>query len=122
MRFVFLHKGNGLFPHVMVPPSFSKDEVAKEAKKEALNLDLAKHELPKWMLPLSAHSQDLTLLQGLSGKMCTVGHHTWCSSLGVFKANERVSSIKWATVDFELAKLYPSPMEHVEFACFPLGG
>ncbi|MBA4063636.1 MAG: hypothetical protein C0501_07980 [Isosphaera sp.] len=122
MRFIFLHKGNGLFPSVMVPPSLSKDEAATEAKKGALNLDLARHELPAWMKPLAAHQADLTILQGLSGKMCTTGHHTWCSSLGVFKANERVSSIKWATVDFELAKLFPSPMEHVEFACFPLGG
>lgn len=122
MRFVFLHKGNGLFPSVMVPPSLSKDEAATEAKKGALNLDLAKHELPAWMKPLAAHQADLTILQGLSGKMCTTGHHTWCSSLGVFKANERVSSIKWATVDFELAKLFPSPMEHIELACFPLGG
>lgn len=122
MRFIFLHKGNGLFPSVMVPPSFSKDEAATEAKKGALNLDLARHELPAWMKPLAAHQGDLTILQGLSGKMCTTGHHTWCSSLGVFKANERVSSIKWATVDFELAKLFPSPMEHVELACFPLGG
>ena len=122
MRFVFLHKGNGLFPSVMVPPSLSKDEAATEAKKGALDLDLARHELPAWMKPLAAHQSDLTILQGLSGKMCTTGHHTWCSSLGVFKANERISSIKWATVDFELAKLFPSPMEHVELACLPLGG
>lgn len=122
MRFVFLHKGNGLFPSALVPPSFSKDEAATEAKKGPLNLDLAKHELPAWMKPLAAHQADMTVLQGLSGKMCTTGHHTWCSSLGVFKANERVSSIKWATVDFELARLFPSPMEHVELACFPLGG
>jgi hypothetical protein len=122
MRFIFLHKGNGLFPSVMVPPSLSKDDAATEVNKGPLNLDLAKHELPEWMKPLAAHQRDLTILQGLSGKMCTTGHHTWCSSLGVFKANERVSSIKWATVDFELAKLFPSPMEHVEFACFPLGG
>jgi Protein of unknown function (DUF1552) len=122
MRFVFLHKGNGLFPSVMVPPSFSKDDAATEAKKGPLNLDLAKHEMPAWMKPIAAHQADLTILQGLSGKMCTTGHHSWCSSLGVFKANERISSIKWATVDFELAKLFPSPMEHVEFACFPLGG
>jgi Protein of unknown function (DUF1552) len=122
MRFIFLHKGNGLFPSVMVPPSLSKADAATEAKKGPMNLDLAKHELPEWMKPLAAHTSDLTILQGLSGKMCTTGHHTWCSSLGVFKANERVSSIKWATVDFELAKLYPSPMDHVEFACFPLGG
>ena len=122
MRFIFLHKGNGLFPSVVVPPSLGKDDAATEAKKGPINLDLAKHELPKWMLPLAAHQADMTILQGLSGKMCTTGHHTWCSSLGVFKANERVSSIKWATVDFELAKRYPSPMGHVEFACFPLGG
>ena len=122
MRFIFLHKGNGLFPSVLVPPSLSKEEAAKEAKKEPLDLDLAKHELPAWMKPLAAHQGDLTILQGLSGKMCTTGHHTWCSSLGVFKANERLSSIKRATVDFELAKLFPSPLEHVEFACFPLGG
>lgn len=122
MRFIFLHKGNGLFPSVMVPPSFSKDDAATEAKKGPLDLDLARHDLPEWMKPLAAHQGDLTILQGLSGKMCTTGHHTWCSSLGVFKANERVSSIKWATVDFELARLFPSPMEHVELACFPLGG
>jgi len=122
MRFIFLHKGNGLFPAVMVPPSLSKEDAAREAKKEALDLDLARHDLPEWMKPLAAHQGDLTILQGLSGKMCTTGHHTWCSSLGVFKANERISSIKWATVDFELAKLFPSPLEHVEFACFPLGG
>ena len=122
MRFVFLHRGNGLYPSVLVPPSFSKGDAEKEAKKEPLNLDLGKHDLPEWMSPLAAHKGDLTLLQGLSGKMCTTGHHTWCSSLGVFKANERISSIKWATVDFELSKLFPSPMEHVELACFPLGG
>jgi hypothetical protein len=54
--------------------------------------------------------------------MCTTGHHSWCSSLGVFKANERISSIRRATVDFELARLFPSPLGHVELACFPLDG
>ncbi len=122
MRFIFLHKGNGLYPTALVPPSLGKADADQEAKKAALDLALDKHELPEWMTPLASHKNDLTILQGLSGKMCTTGHHTWCSSLGVFKANERISSIKWATVDFELAKLFPSPMEHVEFACFPLGG
>jgi hypothetical protein len=122
MRFIFLHKGNGQIPSHMALPSFSKADADTEGKKGSLDLDLAKHELPKWMLPVAAHQKDLTILQGLSGKMCTTGHHSWCSALGVFKANERITSIKWATVDFELAKLYPSPMEHIELACFPLGG
>ena len=122
MRFIFLHRGNGLWPRVMVPPSFDKELMEKERKKEAYEVDLDGHDLPEWMSPLTDHVDNLTILQGLSGKMCTVGHHSWCSSLGVFKANERISSIKWATVDFELAKLFPSPVGHIELACFPLGG
>ena len=122
MRFIFMHKGNGLFPSVMVPPSLGPADMAKENKKESFEVDLDKHELPKWMSPLNSHKNDLTILQGLSGKMCTNGHHSWQSCLGVYAANERLSSIKWATVDFELAKLFPSPLEHIELACFPIDG
>jgi len=121
-RFIFIHKGNGLFPDAMVPPTLSEEEQGKEKRKEAYQLDLKNHELPDWMGALNEHKENMTILQGLSGKMCTTGHHTWQSSLGVYKANERLSSIKWATVDFELAKLFPSPLEHIELACFPSGG
>ena len=116
MRFIFMHRGNGLWPRVMVPPGLDEKTLEKEKRKEPFQLDLDSHDLPGWMDPLSAHKENLTILQGLSGKMCTTGHHSWCSSLGVFKANERPSSIKWATVDFELAKLFPSPAEHIELA------
>ena len=122
MRFIFMHRGNGLWPRVMVPPGLDEKTLEKEKRKEPFQLDLDSHDLPGWMDPLSAHKENLTILQGLSGKMCTTGHHSWCSSLGVFKANERPSSIRWATVDFELAKLFPSPAEHIELACFPLEG
>jgi len=122
MRFIFMHRGNGLWPRVCAPPSLDAKTMTREKKKETVDVDLDKHELPDWMSSLTAHKENLTLLQGLSGKMCTTGHHSWCSALGVFKANERLSSIKWATVDFELAKLFPSPANHIELACFPLGG
>lgn len=122
MRFVFLHRGNGLFPQVCVPGGLTQEQQEKENRKEAFTADLDTLELPAWMSPLAAHKDRLTILQGLSGKMCTTGHHSWCSSLGVMKANERPSSIKRATVDFELARLFPSPLEHIELACFPLDG
>ena len=122
MRFIFMHKGNGLLPDVMAPPSLSAEDAAKEKGKLPFSVDLSKHELPDWMQPVAAHKSHMTILQGLSGMMCTTGHHTWQSSLGVYKANERLSSIKWATVDFELARLFPSPFEHIELACFPDGG
>ncbi|MEL7500537.1 MAG: DUF1552 domain-containing protein [Planctomycetota bacterium] len=121
-RFIFLHKGNGLLPSTLVPPTFDQSLMDAEKKRSAFDVDLDQHELPEWMSPLSDHRNNLTILQGLSGKMCTTGHHTWCSSLGVFKANERLSSIKWATVDFELANMFPSPFGHIELACFPGGG
>ena len=119
MRFIFMHKGNGQFPNVMVPPSLSKEDLEKENKKESFEVSWDKHELPAWMSQLNDHKDNLTILQGLSGKMCTNGHHSWQSCLGVYAATERLSSIKWATVDFELAKLFPSPLEHIELACFP---
>jgi hypothetical protein len=122
MRFIFMHRGNGLWPRVMVPPSLGKAEQEAERRKEAFVADLDGQELPGWLQPLAPHASELTLLQGISGKMCTTGHHSWCSALGAFKANERISSIPWATVDFELARLHPSPAEHIELACFPLGG
>lgn len=122
IRFIFIHKGNGLLPDSLIPPTFNKEQLETEKQKEAFSADLDQHELPQWMSPIAEHTKNMTILQGLSGKMCTTGHHTWCSSLGAFKANERLSSIKWATVDFELAKLFPSPFEHIELACFPNGG
>jgi hypothetical protein len=122
MRFIFMHKGNGLFPHVMVPPSLGRAEMEKERRKEAFSVNLARHDLPDWMRPVVRHKSHMTILQGLSGKMCTTGHHTWQSSLGVYKANEALTSIKWATVDFELAKRFPSPLDHIELACFPHEG
>ena len=121
-RFIFVHKGNGLLPNALIPPTLSAADQLKEKKKEAFETNLANHDLPSWMDALSEHKAEMTILQGLSGKMCTTGHHTWQSSLGVYKANERLSSIKWATVDFELAKLFPSTLEHIELACFPSGG
>jgi hypothetical protein len=122
MRFIFMHKGNGIFPSVMVPPNLSQQDAEKEKKKESFEVSWDKHDLPEWMSQLNDHKDNLTILQGLSGKMCTNGHHSWQSCLGVYAATERLSSIKWATVDFELAKLFPSPLEHIELACFPAGG
>lgn len=121
-RFIFMHKGNGLFPQVMAPTSLSNTDKEKEQRKQPFSVDLKDHELPEWMSPVADHKSQMTILQGLSGKMCTTGHHTWQSSLGVYKANEALTSIKWATVDFEFARMFPSPLEHIELACFPNDG
>lgn len=74
---------------------------------------------PAWLSANSQNTETDPVRHGrwireklLAGRVA--GHHTWCSSLGAYKANERLSSIKWATVDFELADLFPSPFHHID--------
>ncbi len=45
------------------------------------------------------------------------GHYSYSSIMGAFKSNRNsLSGIKRATIDFELAKLFPSPFGHVELS------
>lgn len=116
-RFIFLRKSNGTFPSELVPPTLSEADKAKEQNMEALDIDLDSHELPAWMEPIAKHKNDLTILQGLSAKMCTMGHSTYQSPLAVSRSAERVATIKRASVDIELARMFPSPFEHIELTC-----
>ena len=116
-RFIFLRKSNGTFPSELVPPTLSAADMKKEKNKEALDIDLDGHDLPAWMEPIAAHKNNLTLLQGLSAKMCTMGHSTYQSPLAVSRTAERVATITRATVDVELGRMFSSPFEHVELTC-----
>jgi hypothetical protein len=112
-RFIFLRKSNGTSPEWLIPPSLKK----KVSGGGSFDIDLDGHDLPGWMDALSKHKKNLTILQGLSAKMCTMGHSTYQSPLAVCKAAERPDTIKRASVDFELAKLFPSAFEHIEVTC-----
>jgi hypothetical protein len=116
-RFVFIRKSNGEHPQDLALPSFSGAEKASDEKKQALELDLDKHELPAWMSSLSKHKENLSILQGLSSKMSENGHYSYSSVMGAYKSNRNsLSGIKRATIDFELAKLFPSPFGHIELS------
>jgi hypothetical protein len=116
-RFVFIRKSNGNRPPEFALPTFSDQLQAKETRKEAFEADLDKHELPSWMRILEGHKQDMTILQGLSVRMTTTGHFSYSSVMGAYKVGRNIlSQIKRATIDFELAKLYPSPFGHVELS------
>ena len=116
-RFVFIRKSNGVRPKELALPSFSDKEKALDAKQQSLEVDLDKHELPEWLRALDAHKQHMTILQGLSCKMSENGHWSYSSVMGAYKSGRNsLSGIKRATIDFELAKLFPSPFGHVELS------
>lgn len=116
-RFIFIRFANGQRPNELVPLTFSEQEKAADAKKTAMEADLTRHELPEWMRVLDPHKKDLTILQGLSCKMSENGHYSYSSVMGCYKSNRNsISGIKRATIDFEMARLFPSPFGHVELS------
>ncbi|BCX47777.1 hypothetical protein HAHE_16850 [Haloferula helveola] len=116
-RFIFIRKSNGLRPLELALPTFSAKDKELDERKQALEVDLDGHELPDWLKGLDAHKSNLTILQGLSSKMSENGHFSYSSVMGCYKSNRNsLSGIKRATIDFELAKLSPSPFGHVELS------
>jgi len=116
-RFVFIRKSNGVRPNEVALPSFSDEQKALDSKKQAMEVDLDRHELPAWLRGLDAHKKHMTILQGLSCKMSENGHWSYSSVMGAFKSGRNsLSGIKRATIDFEMARLFPSPFGHVELS------
>lgn len=116
-RFIFIRKSSGIRPAEIALPDFSDKDKALDEKKQPLEVDLDKHELPLWLQGLDAHKANMTILQGLSAKMSENVHFSYSSVMGCFKSNRNtLSAIKRATIDFELAKLFPSPFGHVELS------
>jgi len=108
-RFIFLRKSSGIAPNWIVPPSIKDKETAME-------VSLDKHDLPSWMESLNKHKKHMTLLNGLSAKMCTMGHGTGQAPLAVCKAQPgRSDSIPRASVDVVLGRMFPTPFGHMEF-------
>ncbi len=116
-RFVFIRKSNGNLPTQFGLPSFSAEELKKHKEKESFEVDLSKHELPDWLKGLNDHKENMTILHGISMSVSGGGHYSYSGCMGAYKAGRDIlSNIKWATVDFELAKLFPSPFGHVEMS------
>jgi len=116
-RFIFIRKSSGIRPAEIALPDFFDKDKALDEKKEPLEVDLDKHELPKWLRGLDAYKEHMTILQGLSAKMSENVHWSFSSVMGCFKSNRNtLSAIKRTTIDFELAKLFPSPFGHVELS------
>ena len=116
-RFIFIRKSNGNIPSLFSLPTFSEEQKKKDKDKEAFEADLDKHELPQWLRALDDHKENMTILNGISMEMSGGGHYSFSGCMGAYRAGcNTISGIKRTTVDFELAKLFPSPFGHVELS------
>jgi len=109
-RFVFVVKSSGIVPEGVTPPSITSTD--------AVNQSLQGVRLPDSMAPLEPFKDQLSIIQGLSGKMCRGGHSSWFGAMGVYMTggeHDRGAILR-ATADAELARLSPAPFQHVGLA------
>ena len=105
-RFVFVVKSSGLQPEFLNP------EGLKHGGSELVDERLSGRILPTELQPLARYQDRMTIIQGLSGKMCTSGHSGFYGALGAYKASS-TSPPAYPTIDGYLANQFPSVFNHV---------
>ena len=111
-RFVFVLEGNGFNPQHAQPASIPRKKSAQSrndaAKLEDISLDT--HDLPGPLSPLKEFKDRLTIIQGLSGRVCGGGHSNNFGALGVYSSK---SGAMAETIDMALARALPSTFNQI---------
>ena len=105
-RFVFVVKGSGLQAEYLNP------EGLQHGGDTLVDSNLTGKILPDSLKPLEAFREKLTIIQGLSGKMCTSGHNSWYGALGAYKSTAVIPPTA-ATIDGYLSEKFPSVFNHI---------
>ncbi len=109
-RVVFVIESNGLFTHHVQPKGLERP---KGGSDKLIGASLADYELPDPIAPLAAFKDRLTILQGLSGRICeggTGGHSTNYGALGVYPGNKGPMA---QTIDGALADALPGVIPQI---------
>ena len=109
-RFVFVAVSSGIMPEEVALPGLESTST-----DEYLDVPLAEQKLLPSMAPLEPLKDYLSIIQGMSGKMCAGGHTSNYGALGAWRApgEKGAPPPKRATVDSMLSKMYPAAIEHL---------
>ncbi len=111
-RFVFVLEGNGCQPEQVQPTTIERKRNSYNQNNfDALqDVKLADHTLPAALEPLAAFKDRMTIVQGLSGRVCGGGHSNNYGALGVYSGKAGAFD---ETIDAALAKALPGVFPHV---------
>lgn len=118
-RFVFVVESNGVRPEQLSPQGVERKprEQRPGGSTEFVDVPLADRELPFSLQPLNPWKDKLTIVQGLSGRICGGGHSNNFQALGAFgtgRGNGGESmAIEAETIDGALAKAIPGIFPHI---------
>lgn len=110
-RFVFVVESNGVRPEQLAPSGItrkSREQKALNGPAEFVDVALTDRTLPFSLEPIQAWKDRVTIVQGLSGRVCGGGHSNNFGALGAFGAGRGVGGESMAilgeTIDGALAK------------------
>jgi hypothetical protein len=110
LRFLFVVEGNSVPPKQIHPPEL--DWVEREQRVRFTRDSLTGLTLPTALQPLEDFRDRLTILQGLSGRMCSGGHSSDHGALGAYHANQG-RRIQAATIDAVLGQAHPGIFDNL---------
>ncbi len=104
LRFLFVVEGNSVPPRQVCPEEIPF--VERENRSKFVEHSLQGTTLPTALKPVEQFRDRLTIVQGLSGRMCSGGHSSDHGALGAYHANQG-RKIQAATVDALLGQANP---------------
>ncbi len=118
-RFVFVVESNGVRPEQIAPVGLKRDSRAERpgGPAELIDLSLADRDQTFSLQPLRPWQDRLTIVQGLSGRVCGGGHSNNFMALGAFGAGRSNGgeslAVHGETIDGALAKALPGIFPHI---------
>lgn len=110
LRFLFVLEGNGLPPKQLQPHEIPF--VPRENRDCFSSTPLTGLTLPASLAPVESFRDRMTIIQGLSGRMCSGGHSCDHGALGAYHANGG-RNIRGATIDSLLGQLSPGIFQNI---------
>jgi hypothetical protein len=119
-RFVFVVESNGVRPEQLAPSGVNRkprEQQPMNGPAELVEASLADRDLPFSLEPIAAFKDRLTIVQGLSGRVCGGGHSNNFQALGAFGAGRsnggESMAVEAETIDGALAKAIPGIFPHI---------
>ena len=114
-RFVFVIRSNGVLQSEIQPEGLEhlgKTRGHPGWQKESHDYALAERKLHPAMAPLESLKDRVSIIQGLSGRMCSAQHEAGFGCLGAYKGKQ---SPRAETIDGALAKASDGVIPHLGF-------
>lgn len=115
LRFVFVVEGNGLPWNQVMPTGITRGK--QDCDRDKLqDISLVDRDLPSALAPIAPWKDRLTIVNGLSGRVCGGGHSNNIGALGVYNCDGGVGNSgvpKGETIDVALGKKLGGVFPHV---------